>query len=79
MRRHLVVLLVDVTIEDRHVLERHQELDGLRAIARGPIPFRRQIEKRPVREHDDRRILVSRSEVSAEPGELLVADLGARV
>src|SRR5260221_9878927 len=38
--RHVVMLLVDVAIEHRHVGKRHQQVDRLRAIASRPVPRR---------------------------------------
>src|SRR6478736_2193752 len=71
---HVVVFLVDVAIEHGDVLERHQHLDCLGAVARRPVPLGREVEERPVREHHDARVLGLRREILREPSELLVAD-----
>src|SRR5262245_44439139 len=75
----VVVLLVDVAVEDGHVLVRGEHVDHLGAIARRPVPRRIEIEERPVREHDHRHLLVDPGEVRTDPGDLLVADDRLRV
>ena len=57
MPGHLVVLLVDVPVEHRDMRMRQQQIDRLRAVARGPIPLRIQIEQGTVRQDDDVRVL----------------------
>ncbi len=79
MPGHLVVLLMDVSVEHRHVLVRHQEFDRLGAVARRPVPLRREVEQRPVSQDDDRRAALLLLQVRGEPRQLLVADQGARV
>src|SRR5262245_17467856 len=75
----VVVLLVDVAVEDGHVLVRGEHVDHLGAIARRPVPGGIEIEERPVREHDHRHLLVDPGEVRTDPGDLLVADDRLRV
>src|SRR6266550_3402157 len=76
---HLMVLLMDVPVEDGHVLVGHERLDRRRAVARRPVPVGSEVEERAVGEHDDRRFLVVLPEVGAEPLDLVVAQLAGRV
>jgi len=41
-----VVLLMDVPVENGHVLPVLQQIDGLAAVLRGPVPLRGQVEER---------------------------------
>src|SRR5438270_7853553 len=74
-----VMLLVDVPIEHGRVPVRHEELNGLIAVARRPVPLRVEREERPVREYDDAAVARLLGEVRGEPGELLVADAARRI
>src|SRR5258708_3192792 len=74
-----VVLLMDVPVEDGHVLPVLQQIDGLAAVFRGPVPLRGQVEERPVGEYDDGRGGGQRPEVREEPVELRLADGRLRV
>ncbi len=76
---HLVVLLVDVAVEHRHVRVRHQQVDHLCAVARGPVPLRIEIEQRPVREHHDGRMRGHRAQVRRQPCQLRLAHARGRV
>ncbi|ABA49819.1 hypothetical protein BURPS1710b_2420 [Burkholderia pseudomallei 1710b] len=77
--RHRVVLLMDVSVEHGDVRIGHQHVDDLRAVARGPVPLRREIEERPVREDDDARVLRLSREIPREPFDLRVADAAGRI
>src|SRR5476649_718505 len=76
---HVVVLLMDVAVEHHDVLVRHQQVDRLGAVGRGPVPVRHQVEQRAVGQHDDAVVGLALLEVGGQPRELLVAQLGARV
>src|ERR1700676_4412878 len=71
--RHVVVFLMDMAIERRHVLKRHEQFDGLAPVARRPLPLRKEVEKRPMRKDDDPRRRVQRLQLRFEPSELLIA------
>src|SRR5476649_786908 len=79
MARHMVVLLVDVAVEHHDVLVRHQQVDRLGAVGRGPVPVRHQVEQRAMGQHDNAVVGLALLEVGGEPRELLVAQLRARV
>jgi len=74
-----VVLLMDVPVEDGHVLPVLQQIDGLAAVLRGPVPLRGQVEERPVGEHHDGCLGGQRLEIRQEPVELRVADGRLRI
>src|SRR5205085_12047506 len=76
---HVMVLLMDMAVEHRYVLLRHEELDRLRAVARRPVPLRHQLEEWAMSEDDDRLVGRLRLQISRKPRELLIADLRARV
>jgi hypothetical protein len=76
---HVVVLLVDMAIEHHDVLVRHQEIDRLGAVCGRPVPLWIQVEQRPVRQHHDAVVGLALLEIGRQPGELLVAELGARI
>jgi len=77
--RHHVMLLVDVAVEHGDVLATAQHVDHLRAVARRPVPLRREIEQWPVREQDDARVLRLAVNIGGKPRDLLGADAAGRV
>ena len=79
MPGHLVVLLMDVAVEHRHIAVRHEQLDRFGAVACGPVPLRGQIEQRAVREDDDAGIFGLLLQVLGQPGQLHRAQAGAGI
>ena len=75
----MVMLLVDMAVEHRDVAVRHQDVDDLRAVARGPIPLWIEIEQRPVREHDDARVARLFRQVVGQPLALRLAHHPGRI
>jgi hypothetical protein len=71
-----MVLLVDVTVEDRGAAVLLERGDRLGAVLRGPVPVRVQVEERAVREGDHRRGEGRGREVGAQPSELRLAEGG---
>src|SRR3984957_20059517 len=70
--RHVVVFLMDMAIERRHIRERHEQFDRLAAVARRPLPLREEVEQRSMRKDDDPRRRVQRLKLRSEPSELLI-------
>src|SRR5215475_1373534 len=79
MARHLVVLLMNVTVEDGYILVRHQRIDNCRAVPGGPVPIGIEIKQWPVRQHDDARIRLLLFQVGFKPVELRLTNNGARI
>jgi hypothetical protein len=54
--RHFVVFLVDMAVEDGHVLPSGKNLDSARAVLRRPVPLGVEIEEGPVGKDDERNL-----------------------
>src|ERR1700722_19904727 len=70
--RHVVVFLMNMAIERRHIRERHEQFDRLAAVARRPLPLRKEVEQRAMRKDDDPRRGGKRLQLRSEPSELLI-------
>ena len=70
----MVVLLMYMTVKYSYVFIRHEKIDCFGDIARPPVPFGEEIEKRPVRENHDAGILFQLAEVLTQPLKLGIAD-----
>src|ERR1700736_4529465 len=79
MARHLVVLLMNVPVEDGYILVRHQRINYPGAIPGTPIPIGIEIEKWPVRQHNDARLRLLLLQVGFEPVELRLANDSPRI
>ena len=53
---HVVVFLVNVPVQNRHVRKWHQGVDNRRPVTGCPIPIGRQVKQRTVGQHDDSRV-----------------------
>ena len=53
---HVVIFLVDMTVEHSNIFEGHQQIDRFLTIFRGPIPLRIKIKERSVRQYYDIRV-----------------------
>src|SRR5882672_5693453 len=58
MPGHVVMLLVDVSVEHRHIGKRHEQFHRFVSIARCPIPLWIQVKKGPMGEDHDPCVLV---------------------
>src|SRR5215470_8923307 len=76
---HVVVFLMNVTVEDRDVLVRHQGIDDGRRVAGRPVPLWVEIEEWPMGERHDGRVAFQLPEVRLQPLELRLADDSFRV
>jgi len=54
---HVVVFLVNVPVENRHVLKWHQGVDNRRPVTGCPIPIGCQVKQWAVRQNDDSRVV----------------------
>src|SRR5262245_39902561 len=79
MAGHVMMFLMNMPVEDRNVLMRHQGINNSGAIAGRPIPIRVEIEQRTVSKHYDWRVLLQFLEVLLQPLDLRFADGGLRV
>src|SRR5450631_56973 len=71
---HLVVFLVDMSKEHRHVLVGRHDVDRLDRVCGRPIPARIQVEQGAMREDDDRLRLVVPGQIGVHPLQLVFAD-----
>src|SRR5438093_1460264 len=74
MTGQMVMLLVNVTIEDRDVLVRHEGLNRVSPVSCRPVPLGIQIKQGAMGEHNDRGFSVQTGKVRAQPLELGVPD-----
>src|SRR5262245_62766220 len=79
MAGHVMMFLMNVTVEDRDFLIRRQGIDDGRRVAGRPIPLRVEIEEWPVGERHNGRVALQLPEVRLQPFELRFADDSFRV
>ena len=56
MTRHVMVLLMDMAVKNRHIGLLHENFCRLRAVRSCPVPLRIEIKQRPMSKHDDFRV-----------------------
>src|SRR6266508_836576 len=71
---HLVMFLMDVSVQDRDVLVRHEEVYGLGPIAGPPVPIWIEIEERAMGQNNDPGIDVQFFQFTAQPQQLSIPD-----
>lgn len=70
---------MDVPVEHHDVAVGHQEFDRSGAVSGGPVPGGLQVEQLAMRQHDDAVVGFALLEIGRQPGELCVAQPGARI
>jgi len=75
----MMVFLVDVSIKDRDIGVRLEQLYCFGSVSSVPIPFRIQVEQRTMSENHDPRILVKLFQIVIPPPQLQLSNIRARV